>query len=64
MVIGDLVLPDAEWVERYLEASDRCIELDSFEPMLAFEIAEFNRHYGDIPLWVWESLTPPFCSYN
>ena len=58
MVVGGLVLPDAEWVEAYLEASDKCIELDSIEPMLQFYADEFNKYYGDIPIEVWESLTP------
>ena len=64
MVVGGLVFPDAEWVKAYLEASDRCIELDSFQPMLDFHTDEFNKHCGHIPLEVWESLTPPLCSYN
>lgn len=58
MAMGGLVLPDAEWVKCYLEASDRCIELDSIEPMLEFDADEFRKHYGHIPIEVWESLTP------
>jgi hypothetical protein len=58
MVIGGLVLPDAEWVKHYLKASDKCIELDSTNPMLEFLADEFNKHYGHIPIEVWESLTP------
>lgn len=64
MVIGGLVLPDAEWVIQYLKASDKCIETDSIEPMLKFCADEFNKYCGHIPLEVWESLTPPFCVYN
>lgn len=58
MVMGGLVLPDAEWVEQYLKASDKCIETDSIEPMLEFYADEFNKHYGYIPIEIWESLTP------
>ena len=64
MVIGGLGLPDAEWVTQYLEASDKSIETDSIEPILEFYADEFNKHYGHIPLGVWESLTPLFCVYN
>jgi hypothetical protein len=58
MVIGGLVLPDADWVERYLEASDKSIALDSIVPTLDFHAGEFLKHYGHIPIEVWESLTP------
>ena len=49
---------ESQWVSDYLEASNKSIELDSIEPILEFYANEFNKHYGHIPIEVWESLTP------
>ena len=49
---------ESQWLSNYLEASNKSIETDSIEPILEFYANDFNKHYGHIPIEVWESLTP------
>ena len=55
---------ESQWVSDYLEASNKSIETDSIEPILRFYADEFHKHYGHIPLEVWESLTPMVSFHN